>query len=167
LISHGLSGTSTPNRLGELEPGQTDTDEIAPVLSRHSILRTVVGAEDYDSTVTPIAPLGSPLANAAAAMYPSLDMDTEALASAAPVPSYPAPPQDGPPAAIAGVAPVGVMSNGTGAGSQPSNAFEGALEGFDFGLESFGMDAMSWFSPDWLSVEPMYRDDAMRTGTSA
>lgn len=48
----------------------------------------------------------------------------------------------------------GVMSTGTGAVSETSNAFEGALEGLDFGgMEPFGLDSVTWLSSDWLNAD--------------
>lgn len=41
-------------------------------------------------------------------------------------------------------------------GIDNNNAFEGAMDGFDFNLESFGnsgLESASWLSSDWLNNE--------------
>jgi hypothetical protein len=41
-------------------------------------------------------------------------------------------------------------------GLDNNNAFEGAMDGFDFNFESFGntgLDSVSWFSNEWLNAE--------------
>jgi hypothetical protein len=41
-------------------------------------------------------------------------------------------------------------------GLDNNNAFEGAMDGFDFTFESFGntgLDSVSWFSNEWLNNE--------------
>ncbi len=41
-------------------------------------------------------------------------------------------------------------------GLDNNNAFEGAMDGFDFALESYGntgVDSASWFSQEWLTAD--------------
>lgn len=41
-------------------------------------------------------------------------------------------------------------------GLDNNNAFEGAMDGFDFALESYGntgVDSASWFSQEWLNTD--------------
>ncbi|EOO00179.1 putative s-adenosylmethionine decarboxylase proenzyme protein [Phaeoacremonium minimum UCRPA7] len=53
-----------------------------------------------------------------------------------------------------------VMSNDTST-SNISNAFEGALDGLDFGVDPFGMDSMSWYTSTWIDPETGRPPDGM------
>jgi hypothetical protein len=41
-------------------------------------------------------------------------------------------------------------------GLDNNNAFEGAMDGFDFAIESYGntgVDSTAWFSQEWLNTD--------------
>ncbi|KAI0130000.1 hypothetical protein BJ170DRAFT_296247 [Xylariales sp. AK1849] len=152
LVSRGLSASTTPSH-----PGSPDVARIPPrqILSRHNPIQqmNIVDHSEIPTAQSPSITLLSPLTHGNASggsehHTPASHSTLSARpANFAELPTYindvnmpkpNLPPVD---------PPEGLDNN---------NAFEGAMDGFDFNFESFGntgLDSVSWFSNEWLNTE--------------
>ncbi len=126
LMAYGVSPVSTPHAANSPEPSQMQIEDVAPVLSKRSVMTDVMSV-DEDMAALP-STLGGPPESARPLYGP---LETPATADMG---------QDIPPYSYPALQALGnksvVMSNGTSV-SHASNAFEGSLDGLDFCLESF------------------------------
>ncbi|KAK6081144.1 transcriptional regulatory protein [Seiridium cupressi] len=152
LVSRGLSASTTPSY-----PGSPDASRIPPrqVLSRHNPVHqmNIVDHSEIPSTQSPSVPILSPLNHSnmsgGSEHHTPVSQPTPASrpVNFGEVPNYindmnmpkpNLPPVD---------PPEGLDNN---------NAFEGAMDGFDFNFESFGntgLESVSWFSQEWLNQD--------------
>lgn len=152
LISHGLSASTTPSH-----PGSPEAARIPPrqILSRHNPVHqmNVVDYSEIPAAQSPSVPILSPLNHSnisgGSDHHTPVSHPTPSTrpVNFGEVPTYindmnmpkpNLPPVD---------PPEGLDNN---------NAFEGAMDGFDFNFESFGntgLESVSWFSQEWLNQD--------------
>ncbi|KAH9904956.1 hypothetical protein F4778DRAFT_52890 [Xylariomycetidae sp. FL2044] len=154
LMARGLSPNSSPSRPTSPETSRPDIVS-HQVLSRHNLVNQMQVAEENEIPVMPM-PLSSPSAHVPSPVEASM-----------PTPlSYSTP---GTVQQRSRALPFAENSSLDANLSKPflppvvppegldnNNAFEGAMDGFDFNLESFGnngLDSVSWASNDWFNNE--------------
>ncbi|KAI0020351.1 hypothetical protein F4780DRAFT_380742 [Xylariomycetidae sp. FL0641] len=150
LIARGLSASTTPSRPVSPEP----TVVSQQVLSRHNVINQMRFVDDNDNSSLPVP---SP------ATHMSSPHGTTSVSMPTPAPYTPqGQPQNRPSVISLPELPLGdpnlpkpnlppvVPPDGL----DNNNAFEGAMDGFDFNFESFGntgLDSGSWLGNEWLS----------------
>ncbi|KAJ8125209.1 hypothetical protein O1611_g8430 [Lasiodiplodia mahajangana] len=157
LISRGLTSSASPSR--------QETPEVmgAGTVSQPPLSRQVINQNQHihllDEGEAPMVPVPSPTVN-----MPSPGLNTNNGAIHTPVSSNtPIPPQHRRDPSFSDLAvsdPTMVRPNLPPVvppdGLDNNNAFEGAMDGFDFALESYGntgVESASWFSQEWLSTD--------------
>ncbi|KAH8652306.1 hypothetical protein BX600DRAFT_441196 [Xylariales sp. PMI_506] len=151
LIARGVSASTTPS-----QPGSPDMSRVPQrqVLSRHNTVHQMNIVDHSEiPTQSPSAALLSPLTHSNVSVgsnhHTPLSHPTPGrLGQLGEIPTYINSDANMPKPNLPPVDPPEGLDN--------NNAFEGAMDGFDFNFESFGntgLESVSWFSNEWMNSE--------------